>query len=91
MTQDRLNVIRIAVSHPGISLFTLNAPQDSINDVTPLGMAAWLDIPEVVQVLLESSSGAVSVDGVDTDGATPLMCESAHTSSDPSVHAQWLP
>ncbi|KAF8434088.1 hypothetical protein L210DRAFT_3454250 [Boletus edulis BED1] len=73
MSQDRLNVIRIAVSHPDISLFTLNAPQDSINDVTPLGMAAWLDMPDVVQLLLEYSSGAVSVDGVDTDGATPLM------------------
>lgn len=79
MSQERLNVIRIAVSHPDISLFTLNAPQNSINDVTPLGMAAWLDMPEVVQLLLECSSGAVSVDGVDTDGATPLMCKSAYT------------
>ncbi|KAG8213437.1 hypothetical protein J3R82DRAFT_11950 [Butyriboletus roseoflavus] len=73
MSQDRLDVIRIAAAHPDISLFTLNAPQDSINDVTPLGMAAWLDMPDVVQLLLECSSGAVSVDGMDTDGATPLM------------------
>ncbi|KAF8841811.1 hypothetical protein BDN67DRAFT_490026 [Paxillus ammoniavirescens] len=73
MSEDRLSVLRIAVSHPDISLYTLNAPQDSINDVTPLGMAAWLDMPEVVQLLLECSSGAVSVDGMDTDGATPLM------------------
>ena len=80
MSQDRLNVIRIAVSQPDISLFTLNAPQDSINDVTPLGMAAWLNMPEVVQLLLECSSGAISVDGMDTDGATPLMCKSLYTS-----------
>ena len=40
-------------------------------------MAAWLDMPDVVQLLLECSSGAVSVDGMDTDGATPLMCKSA--------------
>ncbi|KAF9231002.1 hypothetical protein BU15DRAFT_90999 [Melanogaster broomeanus] len=73
MSQDRLNVLRIAVSHPSISLYTLNAPQDSINDVTPLGMAAWLDMPAAVQLLLECSSGAVSVDAMDTDGATPLM------------------
>ncbi|KAN0093267.1 hypothetical protein V8E55_004051 [Tylopilus felleus] len=73
MSPDRLHVIRIAVSHSDISLFTLNAPQDSINDVTPLGMAAWLDMPEVVRLLLECSSGGVSVDGMDTDGATPLM------------------
>ena len=77
MSQDRLDVIRIAASHPDITLFTLNAPQDSINDVTPLGMAAWLDMPDVVQLLLECSSGAVSVDGMDTDGATPLMCTSS--------------
>ncbi|KAF9223913.1 hypothetical protein BS17DRAFT_125513 [Gyrodon lividus] len=73
MFEDRLNVLRMAVSHPDVSLYTLNAPQDSINDVTPLGMAAWLDMPEVVQLLLEYSLGAVSVDGMDTDGATPLM------------------
>jgi hypothetical protein len=76
LSDDRLEVLRIAVSHPEISLFTLNAPQDSINDVTPLGMAAWLDMPQAVQVLLDCSSGAVSVDAEDTDGATPLMCES---------------
>ncbi|KAG6331185.1 hypothetical protein ID866_7906 [Astraeus odoratus] len=73
MSEDRLNVLRIALLHPDISLYTLNAPQDSINDVTPLGMAAWLDMPQVVRLLLECSAGAVSVDGMDTDGATPLM------------------
>lgn len=73
LSEDRLQVLRMAVSHPEISLFTLNAPQDSINDVTPLGMAAWLDMPQAVQVLLDCSSGAISVDAEDTDGATPLM------------------
>ncbi|KAL4064486.1 hypothetical protein J3A83DRAFT_4376707 [Scleroderma citrinum] len=73
MSEDRLNVLRIALLHPDISLYTLNAPQDSINDVTPLGMAAWLDMPHVVRLLLECSAGSVSVDGTDTDGATPLM------------------
>ncbi|KIJ67052.1 hypothetical protein HYDPIDRAFT_85463 [Hydnomerulius pinastri MD-312] len=73
MSEDRLSVLRVAVSHPDISLYTLNAPQDSINDVTPLGMAAWLDMPDVVELLLECSSGAVSADGMDADGATPLM------------------
>jgi len=62
--------------------------------MTPLGtVTVWLDIPEAVQVLLESSSGAISVDGMDTDGATALvMCKSAHTSSDHLVvlHAQML-
>ncbi|KAH7925858.1 ankyrin [Leucogyrophana mollusca] len=73
MSKDRLDVLRLVVSHPDISLYTLNAPQDSINDVTPLGMAAWLDMPPAVDALLECSAGAVSVDGMDTDGATPLM------------------
>lgn len=73
LSEDRLQVLRIAVSHPEISLFTLNAPQNSINDVTPLGMAAWLDMPQMVRVLLDCSSGAISVDAEDTDGATPLM------------------
>lgn len=78
MSEDRLNVLRIALLHPDISLYTLNAPQDSINDVTPLGMAAWLDMPHVVRLLLECSAGSVSVDGTDTDGATPLMCKSTY-------------
>jgi hypothetical protein len=69
----------MAVSHPEISLYTLNAPRDSINDVTPLSMAAWLDMPQVITILLADSSGAVSVDAEDTDGATPLMCKSRPT------------
>lgn len=43
--------------------------------VTPLGLAAWLNLPEVVKMLLEQCPGLVSVDGMDTLGATPLMCE----------------
>ncbi|KAI6016403.1 hypothetical protein PISMIDRAFT_686952 [Pisolithus microcarpus 441] len=73
MSEDRLTVLRIALLHPDISLYTLNAPQESINDVTPLGMAAWLGVPQVVKLLLDYSAGAISVDGMDTDGATPLM------------------
>ncbi|KIK24041.1 hypothetical protein PISMIDRAFT_421517 [Pisolithus microcarpus 441] len=73
MSEDRLSVLRIALLHPDISLYTLNAPQESINDVTPLGMAAWLGVPHVVKLLLDYSAGAISVDGMDTDGATPLM------------------
>ena len=78
MSEDRLNVIRIALLHPDISLYTLNAPQDSIKGVTPLAMAAWLNMPHVVRLLLECSAGSVSVDGTDTDGATPLMCQSTY-------------
>lgn len=47
-----------------------------MHGVTPLGLAAWLNIPEVVKLLLEECSGLVSADGMDALGATPLMCES---------------
>jgi hypothetical protein len=60
--------------HPDISLFTLNAPQSAMNGVTPLGMAAWLNLPEAVRLLLEASADTVSVDGMDSMGATALMC-----------------
>ncbi|KAI5983628.1 hypothetical protein EDD15DRAFT_2178640 [Pisolithus albus] len=73
MSEDRLTVLRIALLHPDISLYTLNAPQESINDVTPLAMAVWLGEPRVVKLLLDYSAGAISVDGMDADGATPLM------------------
>lgn len=46
-----------------------------MHGVTPLGLAAWLNIPEVVKMLLEECSGLVSVDGMDALGATPLMCK----------------
>ena len=75
LTPNRLNAIRALLTHPDISLLTLNAPQLSMNGVIPLGMAAWLNQPEVVRVLLEDSADAVSVDGMDSHGATALMCE----------------
>ncbi|KAF5367069.1 hypothetical protein D9758_003932 [Tetrapyrgos nigripes] len=73
MTASRLKSIKFLLDCHDISLFTLNAPQSSFNDATPLGMAAWLNMPEAVRVLLEGSSDAVSVDGMDTHRATPLM------------------
>jgi hypothetical protein len=38
-------------------------------------MAAWLNFPEVVRLLLEDSVHTVSVDGMDSHGATALMCK----------------
>ncbi|THV01017.1 ankyrin [Dendrothele bispora CBS 962.96] len=73
MTEKRLRTIQRLLGCRDISLFTLNSPQSSFNDATPLGMAAWLNMPDAVRVLLEGSSDAVSVDGMDTHGATPLM------------------
>ena len=60
-----------------------------MNGVIPLGMAAWLNLPDVVRLLLEDSSHTVSVDGMDSHGATALMCKSPqphlhfHTTDDP--------
>ena len=67
LTPDCLNAIG--------TLLTLNTPQLSKNSVIPLGMAAWLNQPEVVCVLLEDGTDAVSVDGMDFNGAMALMCE----------------
>ena len=75
LTPSRLNTVRALITHPNISLLTLNAPQLSMNGVIPLGMAAWLNQPDVVRVLLENSGASVSVDGMDSHGATALMCE----------------
>lgn len=75
MTPNRLNALKMLLNSPAISLFTLNSPQLSMNGVIPLGMAAWLNQPQAVQVLLEDSSESVSVDGMDSHGATALMCE----------------
>jgi len=75
MTPSRLNTLRLLVEDRHVSLYTLNAPQESMNGVTPLGYAAWRNSPEAVEILLEASGGAVSVDGKDTYGATPLMCK----------------
>lgn len=73
MTAGRLDVIRILLGCPEISLYTLNAPQEAFNGVTPIGMAAWLNMYDVVRLLLEGSLHTVSVDGMDTHGATSLM------------------
>ncbi|KAJ3499370.1 hypothetical protein NLJ89_g10108 [Agrocybe chaxingu] len=73
MTPDRLKVLKTLVAHPDISLLTLNAPQSSMNGVIPLGMAAWLNQPQAVRTLLEDSAESVSVDGMDSHGATALM------------------
>ncbi|KAI0040093.1 ankyrin [Auriscalpium vulgare] len=73
MTPGRLNVLRMLVEHKHISLYALNAPQDAMNGVTPLGVAAWMNAPEFVRILLEDSAGAVAVNGLDTHKATALM------------------
>ncbi|KAJ3889783.1 ankyrin repeat-containing domain protein [Lentinula edodes] len=73
MTSSRLKVVDILLRRPEVSLSTLNAPQDAYNDATPLGMAAWLNIPAAVRVLLRSSLDCVAVDGTDMHGSTPLM------------------
>lgn len=65
------------LEHTDISLHSLNAPQGAIRGATPLGLAAWLDIPDIVQLLLEHCPGLVSVDGMDVLGATALMCMSS--------------
>jgi hypothetical protein len=75
MTPSRLNTLRLLVEHRHVSLYTLNAPQVSMNGVTPLGFAAWRNSPKAVEILLEASGGVVSVDGKDSYGATPLMCK----------------
>ncbi|KZT07658.1 ankyrin [Laetiporus sulphureus 93-53] len=67
---DRLLILRLLLDHVDISLKTLNGP---VRGVSPLSLAAWLDLREVVQLLLEDSYGMVSVNGMDTSGATPLM------------------
>ncbi|KIK62432.1 hypothetical protein GYMLUDRAFT_72662 [Collybiopsis luxurians FD-317 M1] len=73
MNASRLEAIDAILRHPEVSLFTLNAPQQAFNDATPLGMAAWLSMPEAVRVLLKGSQGSVAVDGTDMHGSTPLM------------------
>jgi hypothetical protein len=80
MTTNRLNTLRLLVEDRHVSLYTLNAPQESMNGVTPLGFTAWMNSPKAVEVLLEASGGAVSVDGKDAYGVTPLMCKWDSTS-----------
>jgi hypothetical protein len=92
MTANRLNALRLLVEDRHVSLYTLNAPQEAMNGVTPLGFAAWMNSPKAVEILLQVSGGAVSVDGQDAYGVTPLMCKcgvllfclSSEVSSDPT-------
>jgi hypothetical protein len=74
MTPKRLNAIRILLRQPQISLHCLNAPHAATNGVVPLSMAAWLNFPNLVELLLEESADTVAVDGLDAHGATALMC-----------------
>ncbi|KAJ7352365.1 hypothetical protein DFH08DRAFT_85230 [Mycena albidolilacea] len=73
MTPGHLKVVRTLLGDSEMSLFTLNAPQMAYRGVTPLGMAAWLNLSDAVCVLLEESAEYVSVDGTDAHSATPLM------------------
>ncbi|TRM64262.1 ankyrin repeat-containing domain protein [Schizophyllum amplum] len=73
MTPDRLQIIESLVSHPDATMFTLNAAQAHLKGVTALGLAAWLNMLKVVEILLDASDGAVAVDGRDGHNATPLM------------------
>ncbi|KAI0072753.1 ankyrin [Panus rudis PR-1116 ss-1] len=78
----RLRMLRTLLDHPDLSLQTLNAPQVAMRGVTPLGLASWLNIPEMVHLLLEYCPGLVSVDGMDSLGATALMYAARDGSAD---------
>ncbi|KAH8100007.1 ankyrin [Cristinia sonorae] len=73
MIQKRLRILKMILDHDETSLHALNAPQRAIRGVTPLGFAAWLNIPSAVRLMLETYPGLVSVDGMDSLGATALM------------------
>jgi hypothetical protein len=78
MSNARLNILRLLISHRDISLYTLNASQFSMRRVSatsPLGAAVLLNMPLVVKDLLELCIGMVSVDFPDNYGGTPLMCK----------------
>lgn len=75
MLPQRLVILKALLRHDKISLAALNAPIDAMHSVTPLGLAAWLNSPEIVRMLLCECPGLVTVDGMDTSGATPLMCK----------------
>ena len=80
MSSDRVKILELLLEYAEDSLYAFNAPQSGFNGVTPLGMAAWLNSAIAVQLLLDNSSGVVDVDGMDSHGATPLMCESRKVS-----------
>ncbi len=71
MQESRVQVLRTLLRSDTASLYALNAPAKG---VTPLGLAAWLNVPDAIRVLLEESRGLVAVDGTDCLGVTPLMC-----------------
>ena len=68
-------MLKNLLNHGALSLYSLNAPQDSLKGATPLSFASWLNLPDVVRLLLEEHPGVVTVDGMDSRGATPLMCQ----------------
>ena len=72
MQESRIRVLRTLLHSETASLYALNAPAKG---VTPLGLAAWLNVPDAIRVLLEESRGLVAVDGTDCLGVTPLMCK----------------
>ncbi len=72
--QSRVEVLRMLIGNDTMSLYALNAPA---RGVTPLALAAWLNIPDAIRVLLEESRGLVAVNGTDALGVTPLMCRSS--------------
>ena len=76
MTASRLDILRLLVEDRHASLYTLNAPQEAMNGVTPLAFTAWINSPKAVRALLEAGAGMVAVDGEDAYGVTPLMCNS---------------
>ncbi len=84
MTASRLVVLQLLVEDRHVSLYTLNAPQEAMNGVTPLGFAAWMNSPQAVKTLLGAGGGRVSVDGEDAYGVTPLMCKLSFPSNEAS-------
>ncbi|KAI0833226.1 ankyrin [Trametes gibbosa] len=81
--QSRLEVLRTLVTNEATSLYALNAPA---RGVTPLALAAWLNIPDAIRVLLDETRGLVTVDGTDALGVTPLM----YTARDGAIEAASL-
>lgn len=75
LLEQRTRILRALLRHERTLCYDLNAPMKGMKGVTPLGLAAWLNIPDAVDVLLHQCPGLVSVDGMDALGATPLMCK----------------
>ena len=71
MLQSRVEVLRTLIRSETTTFYALNAPA---RGVTPLGLAAWLNLPDTIRVLVEDTNGLVAVDGTDSLGVTPLMC-----------------